>query len=411
MSSILASKDTAVKQGQKLTQKIVLIKGGSQYDVLRIFVDHLSDAFASLGYEVAMVDLSKADFVEDLKSIKGAIKAFISLNGAGVTLMFKERSLFDTLNVPLVSWFVDHPFYHWERLTHPINQRIVFFSNQNNYDFYTKHLRKPAIVGQCLQLAGCQMNDEILPIQERPHDLVFFGSCLGTLKELEQRLDFGNKVLNDTVFETIEAAKFETQRELYQIFFENMEKIGLPPMELSHEKIAFLVGEMDRYVRTFRRNHVLKSLKDYPITVFGNGWEHFEHRNSNMILKPAMSFPEVLNMMGQSKVVLNIMPNNRTGIHERVAYSMHQGAACLSEAIPGMLSDFEHEKNIFYFQMSPELGETLHTQVSAMFNDLESVQKVASEGKQAVEENHSWVQRAQVILDKLEVHNIAMSLK
>lgn len=122
MSSTLVPDRSIVEQGKKKTQKIVLIKGGSQYDVLRVFVDHLSESFRTLGYEIAILDLNKTDFIEDLKNIKGSVKTFIALNGAGLTLMFKERSLFDALNVPLVSWFVDHPFYHWERLTHNITK-------------------------------------------------------------------------------------------------------------------------------------------------------------------------------------------------------------------------------------------------------------------------------------------------
>ncbi len=411
MHPALKSPPKSVVQGKQLSQKIVLVKGGSQYDVLRVFIDHLAEAFQELGENIAVIDLNQEDYIEDMKKISGGIKFFISFNGNGLSLMCNDKPLYDVINVPVVSWFVDHPFYHWDRITYALKQRLFFFSNQNSFDFYFNYLRKPATVGSCLQLAGRQVVKEIVPIAERPYDLVFFGSCLSSLKEAEEKLDYGNKILNAVVWETVEQGKFETERELHHIFFERMEAAGLYPLELAPEKMGCLLSDIDRYIRIYRRNHVLKALGDSPITIFGNGWEQFEHRTGNMTFLPAVSFTETPQIMGQSKVVLNIMPNNRAGIHERLPYAMHQGAACLSEDIPGLRGEFEHGKNIFNFQLTPHLADTFSEQIRAMLGDLDQLQQIADAGRSLVNEKHHWRHRAQMILDALEVHKVAMLLK
>ena len=62
--------------------RIVLYKGQSQYDVLRIFTDQLAEAFRLLQQETVVVDLIAADAEEQLqRPLPGLVILFFLLMG------------------------------------------------------------------------------------------------------------------------------------------------------------------------------------------------------------------------------------------------------------------------------------------------------------------------------------------
>jgi hypothetical protein len=65
--------------------RIVLYKGQSQYDVLRIFTDQLAEAFRLLQQETVVVDLIAADAEEQLQKAFARPCDFVfSFNGIGI---------------------------------------------------------------------------------------------------------------------------------------------------------------------------------------------------------------------------------------------------------------------------------------------------------------------------------------
>lgn len=102
---------------------------------------------------------------------------------------------------------------------------------------------------------------------------------------------------------------------------------------------GFLIEE---YIARWQRERVIKMLlaKQIPVSVMGANWEVFaselnpEQRKFLKVYVNSMDLRSTTNLMGKYKVVLNIAPNLKDGIHERVSCALESGAYCFTEKNP-----------------------------------------------------------------------------
>ena len=86
--------------------RVVLLKGDSQYDVLRVFTDQLSSAFEQLDCHVETFDLLDEDNKQlILPALRQNVDFVFSFNLTGFDLPLGH------LNIPFISNIVDHPSY------------------------------------------------------------------------------------------------------------------------------------------------------------------------------------------------------------------------------------------------------------------------------------------------------------
>jgi len=160
--------------GSGLMGRIVLYKGQSQYDVLRIFIDQLAGAFRLLQQDTVVVDLVASDAEEQLKRAFAEPCDFVfSFNGIGVDFKLGEKSLYDALGTIFIFSLVDDPIHHIQRLETECNNLLVtcvdrFHTNIMPYlDQYRTFGFLPH--GGCLPKDDCKET-------ERDIDLIFCGS-------------------------------------------------------------------------------------------------------------------------------------------------------------------------------------------------------------------------------------------
>jgi hypothetical protein len=81
--------------------QIILLKGTSQYDVLRFFIDDLYEEFKEQGYNAAIVDLTSPSAGQELKTLLAQPVFFVlGMNGVGIDLQAGNRSLYDVGGFP-----------------------------------------------------------------------------------------------------------------------------------------------------------------------------------------------------------------------------------------------------------------------------------------------------------------------
>jgi len=315
--------------------RIVLYKGQSQYDVLRVFTDQLAEAFRLLHMETVVVDLTAADAGEQLKKAFAQPCDFVfSFNGIGVDFKLGEKPLYDALRTVFVFALVDDPIHHIQRLETPCHSVLVTCVDRYHVNVipYLKQVRTFGF----LPHGGCTLKEKNREAErdrerERDIDLLFSGSykepevyCqswknypLALRKIIEDIIDNAlskeNLALVDSAQEVIAA------RNLY-----------LDP-QLS-KKLLFLLPMADRYLRMKRRKECLEVLAKagLKITVFGNGWDQASFAK-NFAVHPAINFNELIKMIAKSKIVLNIVPSFVEGAHERVFTAMLNRAAVVTD--------------------------------------------------------------------------------
>lgn len=119
------------------------------------------------------------------------------------------------------------------------------------------------------------------------------------------------------------------------------------PMQLV--KLYLKMNSCEKYISFFLE-------QGCSITVSGDNWQNFPHSDcpNLTILKdtPAfdtgVSFDKMLQIMGNSKIVLNLQYHQNTGIHPRITCGLSCGAFCITNENEDIRKTFsENDKVIF----------------------------------------------------------------
>lgn len=109
-------------------------------------------------------------------------------------------------------------------------------------------------------------------------------------------------------------------------------------LELSRECLEAAGEYIDFYVRIYARNKVIRALLNagITVTVCGRNWSEFPENETErahlQILGEELPYEEAIEVMADSKVVLNVMPWFKDGSHERIAMGSMNGAVCVTDA-------------------------------------------------------------------------------
>ena len=98
---------------------IILFKGAGQYDVTNRFIDDMEEGYRLHDQKVCTFDLT-ANFENTRKSLidlleKGRPMFALGINAMG-QFYVEDKSIYDLVAFPHISWFVDHPVHHLNRL-------------------------------------------------------------------------------------------------------------------------------------------------------------------------------------------------------------------------------------------------------------------------------------------------------
>ena len=176
-------------------------------------------------------------------------------------------------------------------------------------------------------------------------------------------------------------------------------------LELSRECLEAAGEYIDFYVRIYARNKVIRALLNagITVTVCGRNWSEFPENETErahlQILGEELPFEEAIEVMADSKVVLNVMPWFKDGSHERIAMGSMNGAVCVTDASEYVSEVWGKNGVVYYDWRKPdELVEKLR----ALSEDKTEAERIAAEGQRIAEENVSIDIFAEEITKQIE---------
>lgn len=108
---------------------------------------------------------------------------------------------------------------------------------------------------------------------------------------------------------------------------------------------------------------------------------------SNLILKGAIDFAKTAELISDTKILLNVMPWFKDGIHDRVLTAMHNGSICLTDSSAFCQGIFQHEKNIVFFDLNKL--DRLPEQVKLLQSNTKKAKEIAQNGKK-IAQTFTW---------------------
>ena len=321
---------------------LLMLHKEAKHDFFPYFNAVIKEELEKLGILVDTADLSETQDMWShiaAKIIKGEYDAALVLNSWGEQdiLLDSGESLFDRAGLPGFNWIVDHPAEHNSHLETICRNYHCICIDRDHIRFLKKYY--PDIAGvDFLPLPVRDDGADIDTIEQfanRQKDVVFVGNCPDPayMRSVFERCPEEQRELLHFLSEHL-----LTHRELsYEAALEEI-LLAVFEREVTPEEMreyVKLTASVISYIRFTVREEIIRNLmsSEVKLHLYGTGWERYQEelKNGNTVFHGSAAFQDLSGIYRDAKIVLNIMPWFRNGIHDRITAGMYAGAAVATD--------------------------------------------------------------------------------
>lgn len=391
-------------------QSILVVKGASNYGVVLQFADEMIQEWKK-DCIVDVLDGSTFEQYEQKKQeiMRGAVYDMVfSFNALAVE---EEPELMEYLlsaGAVYVTQLLDHPLHHHTRLQRLCKEKsVVFVPDYNHLEYIRRYY--PNICCSAFLPHGGSVCAVKQPYSRRETAVLFMGSYTSSQvirERLKEKGEFTG-ILQEELMHQLEQHSGWT---IEQAFSHMIEKYQMeePAEDIPNDLAA--LADADYYIRSLYREKVLQTILNAGIAVevYGDNWEQFSCQGREYLhIHPPCDFQAALERMGNSKIVLNVMPWFKAGSHERVFDALCCGAIALTDR-SAYLSSLKRQEGIVMYELSDI--ERLPDKIREILADDSESAHQAELGCQNCREAHLWKERARSVKDYLEQQSVLQIL-
>lgn len=396
--------------------RAVLFKGQSNYGALRVHIDQLAEGFKEIGHEAVIIDLLAYNATNLLnQTIQKPCDFFLGFNAMGCDIGNEQQLLYDAMNVPFIGALVDHPNCHTQRLDTKLKHYFVTCLDQSHIKFLDSHYDQDHFAFKSFLVPGGNTSsnyhvekdyDEFL--SKRTIPILFTGSFHGEPKR--GWIDYPKsvkKLLDEVAEYTLAHDLMPLEDSLNYILTSN--NIGINTK--IKQNLDLLMHLVQHYVHHTRRYNFVKTLGEaqVPIVVYGQGWEPWVEKWTSFSLCEEGKVEDSLDNLHKAKICLNTNTHFVNGGHERVFNAMINGAVVFTDESKYYNEVFVNDEEIVTYTWSKL--EDAPNKLFSLIEDPEKIFKISQAAKQKVDREHSWKNRAEQILEMVELYRTLINVK
>jgi hypothetical protein len=290
--------------------------------------------------------------------------------------------------------FMDNPMDKVEFLRNIDPRIMIVFSDPAHIPLAKAIMQgKNRIIDHTLDIS-LEAAKVLRPIAERRYDVIFVGRLVtfGSVKDysfLERRL--AKRIVEATLHSADKLI-----HELAMDIFRPYKKLGLYKQEFISDHFLKYCWKLSHAVRREKRERALVELKKVDqklkIAFVSNDTAFLKKQfSARHDFYDFMPWSEVIDLMGESKIVVNTMPSRVDCLHERLVEAMTNGAVCASDVNRKILAEFTDRKNILTFNYG---SQPLSGALSAVIQDDAALQEIADAGRKRIGElvnDNNWL--------------------
>lgn len=392
--------------------KVAFLKGGSQYGVLRFFIDDLAKAFEARGYDTCVFDLVALENPTDIYAMlrqAGPLELVFSFSIAAEFRDEAGRTMLEAVGAPHVVQYVDHPLHQLDRLLATPRSTALLVVDESHAravktllgptNFATVGFGPHGASGQpCKMPADAESFIASRPIR------IFFAASFG-----ERKTPLWSTYPPQVQALLAEAAELALSQE-WVPSLEALERVlaahGMDPYNPDLPKalaadlfrLRLLAIMVDDWTRFTRRAKLLQAAGEagLPLTLVGSGCEQYAARYKQFDCRGAVDFSETLALMRQSRIVLSSNANFGEGSHERPLLAMLAGAVAATDTSKFYTANFEDGRDIALYRWL-HLDDDL-AKIGALLQRPEALFDIARAGHANASAHHRWDNRIDAII-------------
>lgn len=379
-----------------ITKVDVLAPPENAYKVLHYITEMIAAALVRQGIQTRLFDSKIASDPVKFTSLVFSDKPDCTLSLNGLLPDEEGNFLCDLLGIPHIAYLHDSPQHFFSMVKSPYT--VLCCIDQ----FHVRFLKLFGDTQVLFLPNAADASLEFDPGQKRPYDIVMLASYQDPDKV---RSSWPEKYSSDVCQVLDEAAEMTLSRpqiSFIEAFSECMKAPvatgRIDPRNIFYQEVF---SDLEAYIRAQDRLEVLYAIEDAKVHVFGEGdWKSFASKAKSKIqCHSPVGFSKALEIMKQSKIVLNSSPQLKYGGHERFYSSYMCGALPITAQYPFIEQDYHPgEEAVFY--TPPNWGD-VNEQVHYYLENESERMAIVEKGRHLTHEKHTWDNRIQTLLSEL----------
>jgi len=385
----------------KILKKILVLKGHSQYDVLRIATDKVSEELIRRGFDVTTIDLIENNDITDLNNniIDNSYDMIFSFNGIALNAMSEEgKYIFDNFKMPIIAFLVDHPIYQQGRLNINCKNLNIATFDRENARFIKKYYPKIKNA-EFIPFMGFEAA-YIIPYEQRQFDVLFVGTYENPENSFQLIKDIPG-IFQELAIKVIEILKNNTALSLEQGIRRYLLEINVIVSDDEFYDINHMMIPVDGFIRNYFRDKVVREVLDagMKLHVYGNGWEVLkeEYNNLEILNNGEVKLLSGIELMANAKIVLSVMPWFKDCIQDRIISTMLNGAVSVTDSSIYMSENLRDREEIVYYSLD-EI-EKLPQILKEILKDKNKSYQIADNGRRIANERYTCSHFVENIID------------
>lgn len=373
----------------------------SQYGVLHHFTKKFYEALVRAGISCRLLEAqydNPKPFLD--KIFSDPPECTLSFNG----LLPDEQGRFfcDMIKIPHIACLVDSPNHFFSLVKSPYS--IITCVDRFSCDFFRgMNFQNVLFMPHAVEKDLAQGLDE-----DRVYDVVMLSSCIdyeGIRKSWKKMFP---APLCNVMDEAIEAYFADEETSYVQAFVLAMDKYQRQHSDIDPQKLDFIAvfDQLETYIKGKDRVDLVKSVKDAKVHVFGSSsgaasWKKYLGKSHpNVVIRDPVPFEQALQIMQQSKIVLNSCSWIKNGAHERIFASLLSGALVITVENIYMREHFQDGKNIVFYRYR-EMDQ-VNEKVNEYLAEEKKRKSLVAKGRETVLKGHTWDHRAAALIKELD---------
>lgn len=384
--------------------RAVLLKGSSQYEGTRTFIDHAAAALTRRGYRADVVDLAgvEAPILPLLEAASSGPTAMVlSINMMGEARDGLGRSIAQIYGAPHVVWHVDYILSQEQRLEGTPADTALLMVDPTQVDAVEAIFGRERFpnTGFCPHAAV----GELTPVEPDPEAWAAGRDTpilwCGTLQKLKgptwADADPRTRKVFDDAYDLAMSVEWMAPHEAMD---QVLASRGLDMSDPAHIGARCAARHLDVQVRCARRFEFVKALAKtgLPVRICGLGWDADLYRFKHATYEGAVPMTRMAELMRTSRIVLNTNGNFGAGSHERPLSTLLAGAAAFSDYSRFYGEAFDEGREIALFRWNDLKGGM--ARLVELASDAAKAHAIAAAGQARVVASHTWDSRIETVL-------------
>lgn len=331
----------------------IFLKG--KLETLCYFIDHM----AVRTRDAVFIDTTENDFFLKILEMDSEIDEnthVITFNNTGVNLPIGNgENYWEIKNVKLHNIQVDTPIFYKSTLDLNLNcMQIVSIDGYHDqfikryYPTYRKSIFVPH--------GGARDERYIKRYEEREIEVLYLGGKQEAEKqpfEIPMLADKG-KALREVAMQLMTEDLSLPVETVMEAYFQTMAPELTEQMQLIC--IYAVYRDVVRTIRAMYQEKIIGMLAQagIPVTIYsGGGWHKMGEAYQGIVtVKERVHPAKCLELIGNSKICLNIQPWFKNGAHERVYNAMLNEAVCVTDTSEYLTRHYTHGRDIIFYELN-----------------------------------------------------------